>query len=332
MYHLLFWTVIYFSWALVFHNYSFTLARSMGVKFCYLVFITADFYLINNWAIPKLWLPRFFSRFVSIVLVVIATSAFLRAVTATVVSVLWYRDAPKISFASLYWTSLLNIALWLAMTIGAKMLFDKIMWRRKIESLERENIRKELEYLKAQINPHALFNSLNTIYGHIDRNNQVARNSLLQFSELLRYQLYECGAETVRLEKELAYVRNYVDFQRLRKSSNLQVDVQIENVDSSLKVPPLLFTTIIENAFKYVSNYADRENKISIFIYTRDKTLFSSIVNSKEMNQSENSTSSNGIGIANLKRRLELLYGQKYQLSTKNCGSLYETTLEIQLS
>jgi len=97
--------------------------------------------------------------------------------------------------------------------------------QQQLELLEKERVKNELDYLKAQINPHALFNSLNTIYGHIDKTNQVARNILLHFSELLRYQLYDCSAEKVILEKEVEYVTNYVAFQRLRKNENLVVNL-----------------------------------------------------------------------------------------------------------
>ena len=86
-------------------------------------------------------------------------------------------------------------------------------------------MKNELDYLKAQINPHALFDSLNTIYGHLDKTNQVARYILLHFSELLLYQLYDCSADKVILEKEVEYVTNYVAFQRLRKNENLVVNL-----------------------------------------------------------------------------------------------------------
>ena len=143
-----------------------------------------------------------------------------------------------------------------------KMLIDRIQTQQQLGLLEKERIKNELDYLKAQINPHALFNSLNTIYGHIDKNNQVARNILLQFSELLRYQLYDCGAEKVSLEKEIDYIKNYVAFQRLRKDEKLVVNFQIENIETGLKIAPLLLVVLIENAFKFVSSFSDKENKI----------------------------------------------------------------------
>src|SRR5207237_1798897 len=124
-------------------------------------------------------------------------------------------------FGTLYLNSILNISLWVFVITIGKMIIDRIQTHRQLDFLEKERIKNELDYLKAQINPHALFNSLNTIYGHIDKSNPVARNILLQYSELLRYQLYECSAHKISLEKEMEYIKNYVAFQRLRKDEKL---------------------------------------------------------------------------------------------------------------
>ena len=134
-------------------------------------------------------------------------------------------------FKTLYLNSLINISLWVLLITIGKMLTDRIQTQQQLELLEKERVKSELDYLKAQINPHALFNSLNTIYGYIDKSNQVARNILLQFSELFRYQLYDCGAEKVNLGKEMEYIKNYIAFQRLRKDEKLIVNIQIENID-----------------------------------------------------------------------------------------------------
>ena len=197
--------------------------------------------------------------------------------------------------------------------------------------LEKERIESELDYLKAQINPHALFNSLNTIYGHIDKSNQTARDILLQFSELLKYQLYECGVEKVDLEKEIEYIKNYVAFQRLRKDEKLVVNIDTEYITSGLKIAPLLIIVLIENAFKFVSSFSNKKNKIDIKIFTKENLLHCSIINTKETQQSTNNVNSGGIGIANLKRRLELLYAQKHTFNVNNEPDVYETNLIINL-
>ena len=111
---------------------------------------------------------------------------------------------------------------------------------------------------------------LNTIYGHIDKSNQVARNILLQFSELLRYQLYDCGAEKVSFGKRNRIHKKLCAFQRLRKDEKLVVNIQIENIEPGLKIAPLLLVVLIENAFKFVSSFSDKENKMT-FKYLQKK-------------------------------------------------------------
>ena len=131
---------------------------------------------------------------------------------------------------------------------------------------------------------------------------------------------------------EIRYIENYIAFQRLRKEEGLIVDFQINIAKKGLKIAPLLLVVLIENAFKFVSNFSDKENKICIRIYTKEKVLHSSFVNTKELLQAAVTKNSNGIGIANLKRRLELLYPQKYELTTKAGNELYETNLIIDLT
>src|SRR5206468_8577204 len=219
----------------------------------------------------------------SAIIIAIAFSAWLRTLVALQMNLLFFQPKKIIGFGTLYLNSVVNISLWVLLVTIGKMLIDRMQTQQQLELLEKERVKNELDYLKAQINPHALFNSLNTIYGHIDKTNQVARNILLHFSELLRYQLYDCGAEKVILEKEVEYVTNYIAFQRLRKSENLCVNVEIINKEPGLKIAPLLLVVLIENAFKFVSNYSDRQNKINISIGTTGKTLHCSFCNTKEM-------------------------------------------------
>lgn len=331
IYHSLFWAGIYLLWVFVFRSYSFSLTKTITVEFCYLIFITADYYAISNFIIPQFLLKRKYVLFVSATLIIIALSAWLRALVAVQMSLHFFHVTQITDFGTLYLNSVINISLWVLLITMGKMIIERMQTQQQLELLEKERIKNELDYLKAQINPHALFNSLNTIYGHIDKSNQVARNILLQFSELLRYQLYDCGAEKVSLEKEIGYIKNYVAFQRLRKDEKLVVTFQIENIETGLKIAPLLLVVVIENAFKFVSNFSDKENKIIIKIFTKDNILHSSFINTKELQQAGVTKNCNGIGIANLKRRLELLYTKKYELTTNIGNDFYETNLIIDL-
>jgi len=212
------------------------------------------------------------------------------------------------------------------------MMIERLQAQSQLEILEKERVKNELDYLKAQINPHSLFNSLNTIYGHIEKNNQTARNTLLQFSELLRYQLYDCGEEKVSLEKEIDYIKNFIAFHRLRRDENLLVNFQVENIEATLPIAPLLLVVLIENAFKFVGNSSDKENKICIHISTSGKLLNCSISNTKELYETNPDNKSKGIGVANLQRRLELLYKGKYEYRIINDTNLYKSFLTIDLS
>ena len=265
-------------------------------------------------------------------LATILLTGWLRALVAVQVNHQFFHTVQMPDFGTLFFNSVTNIAIWVLVITVGKMIFDRIQTNQQLEQLEQIRIKNELDYLKAQINPHALFNSLNTIYGHIDKNNKVARNTLLQFSELLRYQLYDCSARTVSLRKEMDYIKNYIEFQKLRKDEKLIVSVEIENIDPELEIAPLLLLVLIENAFKFVSNSSDKENKISIRIYTTDKKLRSTFMNTTEPQLNSTTKTSNGIGLSNLKRRLELLYPDKHSLETKIGDDFYETNLTIDLA
>jgi LytS/YehU family sensor histidine kinase len=303
----------------------------MTIEFCYLFFITADYYSINDFIVPKLLARKHYLLFVAAVVGIIAVSAGLRAYLALNIYRYYFGVTGEIDYGGLYLRSFINISLWVLAVAVGKMLVDRMQTQQQLEVLEKERVKSELDYLKAQINPHALFNSLNTIYGHIDKHNQVARNILLQFSELLRYQLYDCAAETVSLQKELAYIQNYVAFQRLRKDERLVVHFKVGMIGQGLKIAPLMLVVLIENAFKFVSNFSDKENKICIEIHTNGTILYTSFLNTKEL-QPVDAGKAGGIGIANLRRRLELLYNKKFALTMNNDYDIYETNLTIDLS
>jgi len=330
--HILFWAGIYLLWVAVFRSYSVAITRTMTIEFCYLIFVTADYYIISQFVVPSFLFRKRYTVFVTVVLLVIGVSALLRATLALEMNRYFFHAVPEPDIAALYLRSLVNISLWVMVVTLGQLLADRMRTQQKLELLEKERIKHELDYLKAQINPHSLFNSLNTIYGHIDKHNQVARNILLQFSELLRYQLYDCAAEKVSLVKEIAYLRNYVAFQRLRKDEKLIVTFDIGTIEEGLMIAPLLLIVLVENAFKFVSDFSYEENKITIDIHTCGIILYSSIVNTRELQPAAAVGHSNGIGIANLRRRLELLYDNRYELKADSDYNWYETSLTINLS
>ncbi len=330
MYHSLFWLGIYLLWIFIFRNYSFSFTKNLTVEFCYLVFITLDYYAATYFIIPQFLKKRRYAWFVLLMILLITLSALFRAVIAREMNLYVFKNSPGIDFGTLYFNSVVNIFIWVELIVVGKMIFDRIYDQQQLAILEKERAKHELDFLKAQINPHALFNSLNSIYGHIDKGNQAARNILLQFSGLLRYQLYDCMVDEISLEKEIEYIRNYIAFQQIRKDDNLVVDIDTDVAPGSYQIAPLLLVILIENAFKFVSSFTDKANRIAIKIVVRDNLFTFNIGNTTELAQEAFTFSPGGIGLVNLKRRLELLYPDKYELSfDHHQDAYYEATLKV---
>jgi sensor histidine kinase YesM len=188
----------------------------------------------------------------------------------------------------------------------------------------------ELDFLNAQFNPHFLFNSINSIYGHIDKQNAIARNMLLTFSEMLRYQLYDCNSNTINIEKEIKYIKNYVALQKERRDDTIAINVSIDEDIKGFTIAPLLFIAFIENSFKYVGTAEETENCIDISLRKTNGVLNFRCYNTKDRDF-KNNIEHKGIGINNAKRRLELLYGGKYDLDIEDRQNSYEVNLKIQL-
>jgi two-component system LytT family sensor kinase len=333
VYHILFWLGIYLLWFFVFRNYSFSLTKTISVKFCYLVFIAADYYIAMYVIVPRFLKKKKYVYFVLLTTGLIAFSALLRAIVSMELNIHVFATGPQ-PFGPLYLDSLVNIFVWVELFIIGKMITDRIYNQQQLALMEKERVKHELDFLKAQINPHALFNSLNSIYGHIDKSNQTARNILLKFSGLLRYQLYDCGEDKISLGKEIEYIRNYIAFQQIRKEENLMVDTDINIGQCSYHIAPLLLVVLIENAFKFASNFTDRDNKIDIRITVSGSLFTFSVSNTTEHRQALSAVLNpgGGIGIVNLKRRLELLYPDKYEIAFKQEPDSYEASLKLELA
>lgn len=198
----------------------------------------------------------------------------------------------------------------------------------QIHKMHSEKLQAELQYLKAQLNPHFLFNSINTIYFQIDQSNIEARESLQKFSDLLRYQLYECNEDRIPIEKEIEYIENYVGLQQLR-SNDIEVKFRKNENVGGFQIAPLLLLPFVENSFKHLSTYSDKVNFVKVDMSRQNGSFLFSVTNSTD-NRLQNNNSS-GIGLKNVKRRLDLLYGTHYTLDVRNNDSNFEIALAIDI-
>jgi two-component system, LytTR family, sensor kinase len=237
-------------------------------------------------------------------------------------------ESRKSFFYNTYYN--LSIAIfYLAFSVALHLSKAWYFQRELIRKMELEKISSELDYLKAQINPHFIFNSINTIYFQIDKQNSNARETLSAFSEMLRYQLYECNGNEIVIEKEITYLKNYVELQRMRKDENYNISFVVGDNLSGFTISPLLLIPFVENAFKHVSHYP-QNNQVRILIRKHENNVELSVFNTKETKTISNGHA--GIGLKNAKRRLELLYKNRHKLIIENTTDSYEINLSLRIS
>ncbi len=199
--------------------------------------------------------------------------------------------------------------------------------QQKYRDIEKAKVDMELQNLKNQLNPHFLFNSLNNIYAQISFDPKNAQASMLNICDLLRYQLYEVDTTVVPLEKEMKFIENYCNLMKLRLTENAKIKVSLPINTQGVKIAPLIFISLIENAFKHGVD-SKKESFISIKISTMGDTI-SCIVQNSNYSKSGGDKSGSGIGIVNLKRRLELIYPHSHNYDVKISDDKYIATLMI---
>jgi two-component system, LytTR family, sensor kinase len=304
----------------------------MTIQFCYLLFIAGNYYFNVYFTIPVFLYRKRYTAFAFLFLAGIVVASLLRVPLATYLSAHYFAPGkPPPGFSALFFNSLINIFIWTICLVAAKLIIDRIRFQKYIEVIEKEKMKNELDFLKAQFNPHFLFNSINSIYGNINKSNSTARDMLLTFSEMLRYQLYECNTGTIRIEKEIGYIRNYITLQQIRKPENLSIHLEVSEEVRGITIAPLIFIAFIENSFKYVSNYEDKLNEVRISLARSNNQLFFKTFNTKENSNGRKPMDHGGIGIANVKRRLELLYPGKHALAIENNEHSFEVTLNLEV-
>lgn len=195
------------------------------------------------------------------------------------------------------------------------------------KSLENEKLTAELAFLKSQINPHFLFNSLNNIYSLAYQKSEKTPEAILKLSEIMRYMLYESNEETVLLEEEINYLQNYIELQKLRFKENIHVDLHVEIDNPNHRIMPLLLISFLENAFKHgVSTNANKPIRIAIEVH--NGRLHFKTENAKSQ---VNKDQTKGVGLTNLRRRLQLGYPDKHTINTVESENYYTSELFIYL-
>ncbi|MEL7123631.1 MAG: histidine kinase, partial [Bacteroidota bacterium] len=222
--------------------------------------------------------------------------------------------------------------------VGASTIYKIITdWAKQLrerQQLQTQTMQSELRFLKSQINPHFLFNTLNNLYALTLKKDERAPEIVIKLSEMMRYMLYECNEKRVLLSKEINYLKNYLDLEKLRQGKHVKISFHCQGDAGTKEIAPLMFIPFLENSFKHGLSHQINEGFVNIILSIDGKTVDFYIENSKPETPPMTIMSkkkSGGIGLVNVQRRLNLLYPDQYELKIHDNPKSYAVNLSIDL-
>lgn len=216
------------------------------------------------------------------------------------------------------------------LSLGLRVLEHQSAIEKMQEEMEKANLNTELAFLKNQISPHFFFNTLNNIYSLVDRNAEDSKKAIVKLSKLMRYIINDSERDRKRLSDEIEFMNNYIDLMKLRIGSKTRLVVNFPDSCNDMLIPPFLFISLIENAFKHGISVQE-ESFIEINLKCDNKNILFTCVNSLPESLEGTSMGSPGIGLENLKKRLKLLYPDRHKLEIHKTDNKFEADLQIQL-
>lgn len=348
LHHLVFWTLYHFFWwkfylikdesffevlSQPFNQFrfgSFVVIQAIGVYFC-LYYLIPKFLSRGKYLIFAIGVLATVGTMAVLILLGIMLGAEIQGARAVDLMPYW-RDSNYYIFKKDAFPSSLS-----SMTLGISIKLAKnwIDLQRKQREMEQEKLQTELQYLKSQFNPHFLFNTINSIFVLINKDSKLATESLSKFSDLLRYQLYECNEPEIPLQKELSFIKSFLSLERLRHDQHVEIESKFKGTENNqLAIAPFLLMPFIENAFKHFNPTKSERNWVRLnFELTADRFTFE-IDNSlpKAVEQSKAAVDYGGLGLKNVKRRLELLYPNSHELEIQRAEDSYQVRLQIRLN
>ncbi len=233
-------------------------------------------------------------------------------------------------FSGFFFFNLFPYLFIIACSIAYRVIQDRVELERVNNERENENLKSELTFLRSQVNPHFMFNVLNNMVALARKKSDLLEPSLIKLSSLLRYMLYETNEQQVPLEKEVEYLRSYIDLQQQRFGSLVKLNVNIQTPDRSYEIEPMLLIPFVENAFKHGAGMMETP-QIDINLRAEKGVLEFIVANKYNAGTEETKDEGSGIGLSNVKRRLNLLYPKSHSLTITDKDNWYKVLLQLKL-
>jgi sensor histidine kinase YesM len=330
--HVLFWVFHLVFYAILWGSFEDNYQQTFLEEAIYLPVKIAFTYFTLYYLLPAFLLPgRYASFFLWLLVSSFVAGIVQRYIAFNIDYPIYYPEAlkdpffylPKIikMFVSIYPVTFFAVAIKLLKYWYANQQAQQV--------LTQEKLRAELNFLKTQIHPHFLFNTLNNLYALTLKKSDRAPETVLKLSELINYMLYECTSDEVQLSKEIKFIRNYIDIEKMRYGDKLDVDLRVSGEVNERKIAPLILLPFVENCFKHGASEELQQSWVKITVDLQPRITIVKVENNKS---SENGQSKKeGIGIQNVKRRLDLLYPGQHEIKIISGEETFLVILTIQV-
>jgi sensor histidine kinase YesM len=334
--HTLFWIAYLILNTIMYGQFRGDYILQFKLHLFYLPVVFAASYFTLYFLIPKFLQQRRYFYFILLLLV----SAFIFSVIQRiniyliVIPLYFPQMLEKFQFFSFDLVfRILKIYPPVILATSIKLFMEWYQDQQIFQQLAKEKLEAELKFLRSQIHPHFLFNILNSLYALTLKKSEKAPEVVLKLSELLNYMLYDCNAAFVSLNKEINLINDYIDLEKLRYGDKLKIEFNLKKSKSDNQIAPLLLLPFVENSFKHGVSKKVSDKWIKIDLSINENKLLLKIINSKNSNQTENDQDyTEGIGLLNVKRRLDLLYEDKHHLEINENETEFEVYLQLQLN
>ncbi len=336
LHHVVFWS-IYFTfnflrWGSYFNDYLYSFKSNL---LGFPIHITLTYFTIY-FLIPKYIFKRKFITFIAVLIGSIFVMVVIKyLLTYFLISYNVWPEGPETHSLTFNYTVVMMLGELYVITFVAsiKLTMDWLRETGRAARLEKEQLETELRFLRAQISPHFFFNTLNNIYSLSLEKSDKTPETIIKLSDLMRYVLYETRDKNQSLKKEIVFIKNYLDLEKIRYNENLQLSFEVSGDPKGKKIAPMLLVQFIENAFKHGANKSIGKVKIDINIRIEEKFLYFRISNTKpKYHEPLPKKQPGGIGLSNVEKRLKLRYGEdEYRMDIFNESEEYIVNLKLNL-
>jgi len=333
--HILFWLVYILLNSLMYGQYNGDYLIQLKFQLYYLPVVLGATYVTLYILIPRYLLQKNYIKFTGFFILTALFFSVLQRINICLFIVPVYSPNSAAQYKILSVDIFFRILTEFPVVVFAALIKILTHWyqnQQHNQQLLQEKLEAELKFLKAQIHPHFLFNTLNNLYALTLKKSNLAPEMVLKLSELLNYMLYESNVRTIPLKKEIDVVYNFIELEKIRYGNLLDIQFDVSGEIEGKKIAPLLLLPFVENSFKHGVSKKLSNKWVRIGLISEDSFLRLKVENSKEKNTNDESAGySEGIGLKNVKRRLDLLYPQKHQLEIIDKGNEFAVILKLEI-